>query len=53
MEAAYSHVLEGSFATVFINAGRALMQVEAESQLRALHWTLGTKYKSKLKGVDR
>jgi len=48
----FSHVLTGSVATVFINAPRALEQVAAESKLATLHWALGRKYKSKLKGVD-
>lgn len=53
IEKDYAHVLRGSIATVFINAPRALMQMDAEVKLTTLHWVLGTKYKSKLKGVDR
>jgi hypothetical protein len=40
-------------ATIDINAPRALEQIAAESKLKALHWTLGTEYKTKLTGVDR
>jgi hypothetical protein len=53
LEKAYKHVLTGSLATVYINAPRALQQIAAETKLQALHWTLGTNFKSKLKGVDR
>ncbi len=53
IEKGFSHVLTGSTATVFINAPRALEQIAAETKLQTLHWMLGTKYKSKLKGVDR
>mgnify|MGYP001593738362 FL=1 len=49
----YKHVLTGSVATVAINAPRALEQIAAETRLQTLHWMLGTKFKSKLKGVDR
>ncbi len=52
LKGAYAHVLQGSSVTVQINAPRALMQVEAEAKLRALHWVLGEKYESKLKGTD-
>jgi hypothetical protein len=45
----YSHVLTGTIATVFENAPRALMQLEAETQLRTLHWFLDEVFKSKLK----
>lgn len=48
----YKHVLTGSLATVVINAPRALEQVAAETKLATLHWVLGTKFKSKLKGVN-
>jgi hypothetical protein len=44
-----AHILQGSLATVDINAPRALMQLSAESHLDALYWALGKKYKSKLK----
>lgn len=53
VEISYEHVLTGSLATVGINAPRALEQNAAEAKLQALHWTLGTQFKSKLKGVDR
>lgn len=53
VEAAYRHVLTGSLATVHVNAPRALEQIATETKLRVLHWVLGTRYKSKLKGVDR
>jgi hypothetical protein len=53
IEQDYQHVLTGSLATIDINAPRALEQIAAESKLKALHWTLGTEYKTKLKGVDR
>ena len=46
------HTLTGSFATIHINAPRALMQIEAETKLKTLHWVLGSKFKSKLKGID-
>ena len=39
----YKHILDCRAATVFNNAPRALMQVEAASQLDALYWTLGEK----------
>lgn len=52
IEKSYKHVLTGSLATIVINAPRALMQMQAEVQLQALHWVLETDYKSKLKGVD-
>lgn len=48
-----SHVLTGSVATIAINAPRALMQLSAETQLKTLHWLIGSEYKSKLKGVDK
>lgn len=48
----YAHVLEGSVATIGINAPRALMQIAAESRLSVLHWVLGTEYKSTLKGTN-
>jgi hypothetical protein len=50
IESGYSGVLTGTMATVDINAPRALMQFEAESRLRTLHWVLGTTYNSRLKG---
>ena len=53
IEKSYAHVLTGASATITINAPRALMQIEAETKLQTLHWVLGTKYASKLKGVDR
>jgi len=52
IEESYQHVLTGSRATVQVNAPRALLQASAEAELVALHWTLGTKYESKLKGVN-
>ena len=53
IESAYKHVLTGSLATIAINAPRALEQIAVESRLAILHWVLGTKFKSKLRGVDR
>lgn len=53
LEKDYEHVLTGSVATIQINAPRALMQMDAEAKLSTLHWVLGTKYISKLKGKDR
>jgi hypothetical protein len=52
VETNFAHVLRGSVATVDINAPRALLQIDAEAKLAALHWVIGTKYKSKLKGVN-
>ncbi len=52
IEADYAHVLAGSIATIDINAPRALMQISAMRRLDALHWVLGTEYKSKLKGKN-
>lgn len=52
IEKSHGHVLTGSLATVGINAPRALMQISAETQLKALHWVLGSEYISKLKGVN-
>lgn len=49
LEADYAHVLNGPCADVVVNAPRALMQIEGETKLRALHWVLGTKFVSKLK----
>lgn len=49
----YKHVLTGSLATVGINAPRALEQIDAETKLRTLHWVIGSKFKSRLKGVNR
>lgn len=46
------HLLTGSVATVQINAPRAVMQVNVMAKLDALHWVLGRKFKSKLKGID-
>lgn len=48
----YAHVLHGSQATLLINAPRAVLQLEAETKLRMLHWVLGIEYKSQLKGLD-
>lgn len=53
LERNYVSVLTGTFATVVENAPRALQQADAETTLRALHWTLGTKYVSKLKPQKR
>lgn len=53
IEDSYKHVLTGSVATVTINAPRALQQIAAETKLQVLHWILGTKFKSKLRGYDR
>ncbi len=50
IETDYGHVLTGSVATIQINAPKALMQIEAETNLRALNWALGREFKSKLKG---
>lgn len=50
IEDSYNHILTGSLATVDINAPRALEQIAAETKLQALHWVLGTKFVSKLKG---
>jgi len=47
-----AHILKGSSATVRINAVRALMQIDIESKLTALHWVLGEIYVSTLKGTD-
>ena len=44
----YEHILKGSLATLFENAPRALMQLEAETKLRTLAWILDITYKSKL-----
>ena len=41
---ANSHVLDVYPATVFSNAPRALMQVNARSTLKALYWCLDDKY---------
>ncbi len=49
LEKSFSHVLTGTTATVFENAPRALMQLDAESKLITLNWVLGKEYKSKLK----
>lgn len=48
----YKHILTGSVATVTINAPRALLQCSVESKLQTLHWVIGKKYKSQLKGND-
>jgi len=41
----YHHVLyEGGCADVWTNAPRALLQVEAEQRLWALHWVLGENF---------
>lgn len=52
IEKSCAHVLTGSYATVGINAPRALMQCRAESQLEQLYWMIGKRYKSKLRGTD-
>jgi hypothetical protein len=52
LERDYEHVLTGTAATLRINAPRALMQIEAEAQIKTLYWILGEKYESKLNGVD-
>lgn len=52
LEMAYASVLNGSAATVQVNAPRALMQMGASSELSALYWVLGEKYESKLKGTN-
>ena len=44
----YEHVLTGGLATIIENAPRALMQLDAETKLRTLHWVLGEKFESKL-----
>lgn len=46
----YAHVLDGSLATIEINAPRAMLQLSATTQLRALHWVLGTPFTHKFKG---
>lgn len=43
VEKAYDHVLKGGFATVEINAPRALMQLSATSILDGLYFALGEK----------
>lgn len=53
IEDSYKHVLTGRLATIAVNAPRALEQIAAETKLQVLHWVLGSKFKSKLKGVDR
>lgn len=45
----YAHVLTGKVDNIVINAPRALMQLEAETKLKALHWVLGEVYQSELK----
>lgn len=52
IEEIYGHVLNGSTATIPINAPRALEQISAETKLQTLHWVLATKFKSKLKGYN-
>lgn len=52
IERTYEHILTGSMATVDVNAPRALQQISVHGQLKALHWVLGTKFQSKLKGVN-
>lgn len=52
IESRYASVLTGSTATIAVNAPRALIQLDAQTRLQALHWVLGTEYKSKLKGVN-
>lgn len=47
----YKHILTGECANIQINAPRALMQLDAETRLHALHWVLGETYKSKLKSL--
>jgi len=46
-EEAHHLLFEGSVATVDINAPRAIMQLEAETQLRTLYWVLGKNFKHK------
>ena len=53
LERAYRNILTGTLATVAINAPRVLLQVEAESRLKALYWVIGTTFKSKLKGAEK
>lgn len=48
----YAYILTGPASTIQINAPRALMQLSVESQLKTLHWVLGTNYISKLKGTE-
>jgi hypothetical protein len=43
VEGDYRHVLDGTMATVFENAPRALMQLSATSQLDSLYFVLGVK----------
>lgn len=52
IEGRYKEVLTGSFATVQVNAPRALTQLAVVTELKVLHWVLGTEYKSKLKGTN-
>jgi len=53
LEADYKHVLNGSLATIAINAPRALEQIAAESKLTMLYWVIGKEFESKLVGTDR
>jgi hypothetical protein len=52
VEGQYEGVLTGKISTIRTNPERAMMQLEAGAKLRALHWCLGTKYESKLRGVE-
>ena len=52
IQTSYKHVLTGSLATIDINPPRAMLQITAEAQLRALYWVLGRKFKSTLKGTN-
>lgn len=46
------HILNGTLATVDINAPRALLQIATEARLQALYEILNEEYRSKLKGVN-
>lgn len=52
IEKDYSHVLEGTTATLPVNPLRALLQVSTIAKLIVLHQVIGKEYKSKLKGFD-
>lgn len=43
IEKSSEHVLKGSFATIVENAPRALMQLQATSNLDGLYFSLGEK----------
>ena len=45
-----SHLLEGSLATIQINAPRALMQVRILALLETLYWVLGEDFKQSWEG---